>query len=173
MLLLLILISSACTPQTTATVAPATNTPIPPTATPAPIPPTASPAPAQRPLIEITYDGTGCTVTGSDEVPTGRQTFLLNDLTKENVTLYVSILLEGHTYQDVLDPQSEPGVYYQKPSWVVYAVRRPPEWDGPVDGELHAFTLSEAGEYAIYVGSSIPSSLWFCRPLFVVQAPSE
>ena len=154
----------------TPTPLPPTPTPMPPT--PTPLPPTPTPMPPTPMPIVVTFDGNECTVSGPTELPTGEHSFLLKDLSGQGQYLYVSRLLDGKTFQDVLDLQSEPGVYYPKPSWVVYAPRRPTE--RIAEGEhVYTFILNKEGEYAIYLGTSSPSSLWFCAPLKVMEAPSE
>ena len=71
----------------------ATPTPIPPTFTPVPVLPTEtstneSPTPTTEPIstplvdpdaevIEVTYDGNGCTVSGPSELPPGDHLFVL------------------------------------------------------------------------------------------------
>ena len=92
-----------------------------------------------------------------------------------NKGIYVSHLTDGHTYQELLDPQSEPGEYYPKPNWVVYATKRDFEFERNEAGTELAWTffLEEEGEYAIYIGGSKPDDLWFCAPLQVVEDPDE
>jgi hypothetical protein len=131
-----------------------------PAATPTPIPP-----------IEVIFDGNECTVSGPTELPTGDHSFVLKDLSGQNQVLYVSHLLDGKTYQDLLDLQSEPGEYVPKPSWVVRAargIRRNAKGE-----RVYTFSLDKEGEHAIYIGSSHPLSLWNCAPLWVTEAPSE
>ena len=140
-----------------------------PAATPTPIPPTATLTPV--PPIEVTFDGTECTVSGPTELPTGDHKFVLKDLSEQNQVLYVSLLLDGKTYQDLLDLQSEPGEYYPKPSWVVHTkggMRRNAKGE-----HVWTYSLDIEGEHAIYLGSAFPHSLWFCAPLKVIEAPSE
>ena len=147
----------------------ATPTPIPPTATLTPVPPTATLTPV--PPIEVTFDGTECTVSGPTELPTGDHKFVLKDLSEQNQVLYVSLLLDGKTYQDLLDLQSEPGEYYPKPRWSVHTtggMRRNAKGEN-----VYTFSLDIEGEHAIYLGSAFPHSLWFCAPLKVIEAPSE
>lgn len=126
------------------------------------IPPTPSPPP-----IEIAFDGNECTVSGPTEVPTGNYPFVWNDLSEQqNTDFWVGRLLDGHTYQDLLDLQSEPGEYYPKPSWVVHSSAY-----YSFDAEIWVVILDEPGDYFIDLGSK--HSLWFCAPFKVIEAPSD
>ena len=124
------------------------------------------------PVLEVTFDGSGCTVEGPAELPTGKHAVSLRDLSGQHQLLYVSLLLEGKTYQDLLDLQSEPGVNFPKPDFVVHGwhIGRKQTPDGAV---IHTFVLSEAGEHAIYLGTANPATLWLCAPLKVVEAAPE
>ena len=136
--------------------------------------PTSGPLPESIAEVgEVIFDGTECTVLGPTELPTGKYSFVLKDLSKINVNLYVSRLTDGKTYQDLLDGQSEPGEYYPKPDWVVHAIEPGSAWSKPDGGEVHTYFLTREGEYAIYLGTDVPPSLWFCAPLRVIEAPSE
>jgi len=123
-------------------------------------------------VIEVTFDGNECTVSGPTELPTGDHSFVLKDLSEQYQALYVSRLLNGKTYQGLLDLQSEPGEYYPQPSWVVHkgskGMRRNAKGE-----KVYTFSLDKEGKHAIYIGSSSPLSLWFCAPLKVIEAPSE
>ena len=134
---------------------------------PSPTPtPTATPTP-----IVVTFDGNECTVSGPTELPTGEHSFLVKDLSGQRLLLYVSRLVDGKTFQDMLDLQSEPGEYYSKPSWVIYPGRTS---ERIAEGEdLFTFSLDKEGEHAIYLFGDWPLSLWFCAPLKVMEAPSE
>jgi len=99
-----------------------------PAAAPTPISPTATPTPTSGPLpgsvpegIEVTFDGNECTVSGQTESPIGEHSFILNDLSEMNSELWVLRLRNGKTFQDLLDEQGEPGVWWAKPSWVSHA----------------------------------------------------
>jgi hypothetical protein len=147
-----------------------------PAATLTPFPPTAAPAPTSGSMIgsviEVTFDGTECTVSGSTELPIGEYSFVYKDLSEENVPFWVARLLDGRTFQDLLDLQSEPGEYYPKPSWTVYPSGSW-TWNESIDAGVYTFSLDKEGEYATAVGGDFPPSLWLCAPLWVIEAPSE
>ena len=126
------------------------------------IPPTAGPEP-----IVITFDGNECTVTGPTEIPTGNYPFVWNDLSEEqNSDFWVCRLLEGKTYQDVLDLQSEPGEYFPKESWWVH----PPGYYSTT-ADVWIFIFDEAGDYFIFEATK--HNAWMCAPFTVIEAPSE
>ena len=134
-----------------------------PAAPPTPIPPTATPIPP-TPIIVVAADGNGCTVSGPTELPTGEHLIALKVLTTRPQTLYVSHLLDGKTYQDVLDYQGGPGKYKEQPSWLIHQEKK--EVGQLADGEtVYSFLLNEKGEHAIYTYIASPRSIWHCAPL--------
>lgn len=127
------------------------------------------PTPSLHQPIEVTFDGNECTVSGPTEVPMGNYPFIWNDLSEQqNTDFWVSRLLDGKTFQDALDLQSEPGEYYPKPSWIVHV----PAYYS-FKAEVWIVVLENVGEHAVYVGGYKPNSLWFCAPIQVIEAPSE
>ncbi len=88
----------------------------------------------------------------------------------------VSKILDGNSYQDLVDIQGEPGRYWKKPEWVVYGdefIRG--GWDFDLaDNEFGKnYSLTE-GEYVISVGFyALPNEMWFCAPLEVTRLQSE
>lgn len=168
-LLLALLASCATTAQETPSPEP---TPIPTSIATDTPKPTATPLPLVE-AIEVTFDGSECVVTGPTELPMGEYDFILKDLSEENVDLWVSLLRDGKTFQDLLDRQSEPGEYLPKPSWVLHdsSIRR--GWNESVDGEVFTFMLNKEGEHAIYIGGYSPETLWFCAPIMIIEASSQ
>ena len=77
-----------------------------------------SPEPVVVEVGDVIFDGTECTVSGSTELPPGRYSFVLKDLSEEDVHLFVSRLTDGKTFQDLLDLQSEPGEYVPEQDWL-------------------------------------------------------
>jgi hypothetical protein len=68
--------------------------------------------------IRVTFDGNECTMRGPSEIPAGEYQFIWEDKSDLYPALYVGLIHEGHTYQDLLDRQGTPGKYVTKPSWV-------------------------------------------------------
>ena len=152
-----------------------TPTPNPPTASPTSIPPTAPPTPTVEPLPGLVPEGIvitftkkeECTVSGPTELPAGEYTYVLRDLSGVRHTIYISYLLDGKTYQDLVDMQGKPGRYWPKPDWVVYA-KITDGWRNESRNELYlTFSLEEGEHAAVYLGSTQPVSLWFCAPIWV------
>jgi hypothetical protein len=170
--------TSTATPDPPTATATATATAVPPmatgTATPVPPTPTRAPLPGLIPegiIIEFVSKTEGCTVSGPTEVPPGEYTFVLVDKV-EGRGFYVSYLLDGYTFQDVLDIQGRPGRHWPKPDWVEYAHAI----DGGLDvarNELVRTYSLEEGDLMIYVGGTNPLGNWFCSPLTVTAAASD
>jgi len=117
--------------------------------------------------IVVTFSKTGeCTVSGPTELPPGEYTYVLRDLSSVRHALIISYLLEGKTFQDLLDMQVVPGRYWPKPDWVVYA-NAIDGWRNESRNELYTVFSLEKGEHFVYLESTVPISLWFCAPLTV------
>ncbi len=152
-----------------------TNTSIPPTQVPQPtntsIPPTQIPQ-----LIEVTFDGTGCTVIGPTEVPVGLLTSIFIDQSDliANVSLWVVSLDDGKTTQDMIHEQPEPGVWWPKASWVHHEHRRSSKAVESDDGRVVSTTwyLPKVAEHTL-ICMWYPQILWIAGSIMVVEAPSE
>ena len=120
--------------------------------------------------IVVTFDENGCTVTGPSALPTGTHEFVLKNLYDLSQELYVSRLDSGYTYQNLVDRQSQPGVYWSKPAWVITQSKTV---NLILEGEyVYTFRLNIEGNYAIYTGSDNPPTLWFGAPLRIVEVSS-
>ncbi len=123
---------------------------------------------------EVIFDGTECTFSGPTELPKGKYSFVLKDLSEMDVDLFVRRLTdEKKGYQDLLDLQSEPGEYHPRPDWLIDAMEPGSEEYEPDGGVVHTYLLTKEAEYVIFVFSLIPRILWYCAPLQVIEAPSE
>ena len=159
------------------------NTPVPPTETalPTPIQPTETATPPPRSFpenaaeFEVTFDNNGCTVNGPAELQAGEHTFIFIDRSQWRGELWLLYLQEGKTFQDHLDLQYLPGVWYPKPPWVFYDARVSvayPELNGE-SVELSTWKLDRVGEHFIICYVESPKKLWNVAPIMVVEAPSE
>ncbi len=166
--------ASVADTETPVTSAPAPASAAPTTAAPVTVPSSTtdeatSPEPPEA--IKVIFDGKGCTASGPTSVTTGEQYFIVDSPKYFGMELYVSMLLDGHGYQDLLDPQTGPGDYYPKPSWVVYATRTPGAPSGRIlaeDEQEYRYTLDQPEHlHVIYLGT--PGGLWFCSPLEVTD----
>ena len=193
--LVVIILLSACgpsqaeidaSPTRTAATMFATQTAEPPTSIPATmfaaqtaeaptsIPATALPTPTLEPLpgampegIVINYtENVGCTVSGPSELPTGEYTFFVRS--EIFPTIYLAYLIDGGTFQDLLDIQVRPGRYWPKPDWVVYA-EIVDEWRNDARNERYSTYSLVEGEIVVYLGKNINrvAYLWFCAPISI------
>ncbi len=135
-------------------------------ATPAP---SAEVSDTEAVVFTVTQAADGCTLTGPDSVRAGETYFVvLENTTEEFLDLYVSLLADGHTYEEMVELQPAPGVYFPKPSWVEYANYERAaanEFDETADlasdASGWAFS-SEPGPHAVYTGINRTDSLWLC-----------
>jgi hypothetical protein len=144
------------------------HTSLPPTQSALPPTKTASP-PTQIPQpFEAPFDGIECTISGPAEVSVGEYSILLKNLSDEKLALWTGLILDGHTYQDLLDLQSEPGKSFRTPDWIIHpistGIRVEPNGD-----KVYSWLLNDPGEYVIDIGWSFPESLWFCGSFWVVE----
>ena len=126
----------------------------------------------------VTFEGDGCSYSGPTELRTGDHSIVFKDLSDQNQDLWADRIRDGHTYQDYLDLQSEPGKYFPKPSWVssVNIPSVPWVWDESAGARVYTWPFDEAGEYFLVVGKDRPISmlsLWPCGSFQVVEAPDE
>jgi hypothetical protein len=103
-------------------------------------------------------------------LPPGDVSFVLLNPNRGTQNLYVSYLLDGHTFQDLIDFQGRPGRYWPKPDWVEYARAIAGRFDELRKELVRTYSLEE-GDLTIYVGGSDPFGNWFCSPLTVTGAP--
>lgn len=170
---------SCSPPQPTATPIPPTETPVPPAETF--VPPTETPVPpiaaaqAVDAGIEVTFDGSECIVSGPTELPVGEYHFVLENLRKPHYLLYMARFVDGKTFQDLLDLQSEPGEYVpydSRSSWFVETINTV-EWNESNSTYVYTFFLDKEGEYYIQLGRSVSQDLWYCGSLMVTEVPSD
>ncbi len=142
---------TACTQATE--VPTATNTKVTPTSTPHAID------------FEVTFDGNGCTVSGPTEVPIGNYSFFLNNTSDSRVELKVAQFLDGHTYQDLVDLQTEPGNNFRIEYWMSQPFKY------TKDHKIYIVSLDEAGEHGIAISVYPHVGIWLCVPFQVIESP--
>lgn len=125
-------------------------------------------------VIEVTFDGNGCTVKGPSELPPGEHTFTFVDQSEWEGELYLVYLDEGKTIQDLNDLQSEPGEWNPKPSWVHYdlALSQESEQKGDKRIDTETWSLKRVGEHTILCYVDDPRLLWHAAPLMIVEPSS-
>jgi hypothetical protein len=118
-------------------------------------------------LFEVTINGDECTFSGPSEVTTGKIDVAFDIRGDLTFRPWVDRFVDGKTFQDFLDIYIEPEESHPEPEWV----RHPPYVTA--DHEVWTFTLDEAGEHAILVGSYTPWREYICGPFQVVEGPSD
>jgi hypothetical protein len=134
----------------------------------------------------VTFDGDGCSYEGPTELQTGVHSIAFKDLRDQNQEPYLDLWFvvglphDGHTYQDVLDLQSEPGEYFAPPDWLKPPLfpSQPWVWAESAGARVYTLRYDKAGEYVLWVerSKSIPLSLfgsWICGSIQVVGAADE
>ena len=146
-----------------------TSTPDPPTEPPletaSPIPPTQTPTEEPIEYGEVTFDGVECNVSGPDEVPPGIYTIVLNNMSAHDLRMGVVQIIDGKTYQDVVDLASEPDEYIPFIPFITYP------FFFTYDHETYTYYLDEAGEHYIAVQDSLKTHNWLCKSFQVLEAP--
>jgi hypothetical protein len=122
---------------------------------------------------DVIFNGTECNVSGPIELPPGRYSYVLKDLSEDDVTIFVGRLTAGKTFQDILDLQSEPGEYFPWQDWIKLAIESGVAWNKPDGGEVHTYIFNSEGEYVVGLGSTSPAKRWFCAPFWVKEDSSD
>jgi hypothetical protein len=131
------------------------------------IPSALTPQPAEI-TFEVVFDKNyHCTVVGPTEVPTGEYLFLLNNQSDRKVDIAVTLLIDGHTYQDLLDLQSETGVPFVK----VYWMSQPYYYTK--DHQVWNYSFDETGEHVILILQHVFEGAWICDPFMVTETATE
>lgn len=123
--------------------------------------------------IKVTFDGEECIASAPAVMSTGEHSFVFVYTTEQGYGFWVGSILDGKTYQDMLDLQNEPGEYITKPTWSVDPDTVDVEWDETVGGNIYTWFFNEEGEYYMTTGGVSPPSVWFCGSFHVVEAPLE
>ncbi len=114
--------------------------------------------------FEVIFDEEeNCIVRGPTEVPTGEYLFLLNNQSDRKVSVSVTHLIDGHTFQDLLDLQDE----YGEPFVIEYWMSQPYYFTR--DHKVWHYSLGEAGEYAILIVQYVFEGKWICQPIQVME----
>jgi hypothetical protein len=135
--------------------------------------PTAKPVPeyVEEP-IKVTFDGEECIASTPAVMSTGEHSFVFVYTTEQGYGFWVEQLLDGKTYQDALDLQSEPGEYIPPQPWIDdHDLTVDVEWDESAGANIYTWSLDEEGEYIMMTGGTSPPSVWFCGSFQVVEAP--
>lgn len=130
--------------------------------------------------IVVTFDGNECTVSGPSELAVGVQPFIFINSTEKTLSFNVNQLLDGHTYQDLVDRINQQGSKLDSggadtPEWfsmdVVVFVGI--EKDETTGDETISLRIKKEGDYAIYLYDALQQTIYLCGPLTMVEAPPE
>ena len=143
----------------------------------------------ESPPFLITFDGNGCTSEVPETLPLGKHSFLFVNNTDAKLALWIALLPEDITYQDLLDKQPEPGAYFatddlidkqHELGWYFlapYDLRQPAKladrWNNSLGGKFYTFLFYEEGEYSHALGELYMDALWFCAPFHVIADSSN
>jgi hypothetical protein len=125
---------------------------------------------AEQGIVEygvVTFNGEECSVLGPTEVPTGDYNFVLKNLSDYNLRMGVVRLIDGKTFQDVVDFQGEPGRYTPFVPFISFPFYY------TSDHKVYTYSLDKAGEHYIGVQDSKKTHLWLCAPFQVIESRSE
>ena len=124
--------------------------------------------------VEITFDGSNCTVTGPTSLPAGENQLVLKNLSEEKFGFWVSKILGDHTFQDLLDEQGEPGRFFSSFTNRVSGGSITGLEYGENGEEIYTIYTGTEGEYAIYLYDQVSEEyIWLCGPLQVTKSSSE
>ena len=119
-------------------------------------------------MFTLTQADDGCSLAGPSEATAGETYyFVVKNPTDLFVTPYVSLLDDGHTFDEFVGLQPAPGEFFPKPSFVVYAfdeleaAREFNETADLAEDELGFAYSSDPGPHAVYAGTS-EDGLWIC-----------
>ncbi len=103
-------------------------------------------------------------------MPAGVHSFVVKDPAGESpADMRTMAITDGHTYQDLLDLQSEPGEYVPLPEWAEGPLTTFEPVDRELgDNELGKRLILEPGEHGIVVRTD--EGLWFCGALVVTDS---
>ncbi len=124
-------------------------------------------------FVDVMFDGQGCSVEDVSELPAGDHSFVLtNEVGTESIPVYVVKLIDGHTYQDLVDIQTSlggPPTFMPMPEWAVAELRSFDLAGISLAENQHEYAYSlEEGAHAVYVRLATPSAIHLCAPLNVV-----
>ncbi len=122
------------------------------------------------PMIEVSFDGTECTVRGPSEVPVGTQVFKFINSTGHIAIPWVARNYPGKTWQDALDEIGTPGSEVSE-TWDWIAILGPDRYISESPSiSYRQYDLTIEAEYQIVV--EFPTDhLWPCGPFHVVATP--
>lgn len=128
--------------------------------------------------LEVTFDGETCTDLGQVVLPEGEYTLtFVDEPHKGTADLHVSQLVNGHTFQELVDLQGGDRTKWNvDESYHVLANQIGGKYDISTGIKKVTFALEE-GEYTVFVLNVKPVEViteqFFCFPITIVKEPSK
>jgi hypothetical protein len=128
--------------------------------------------------IEVTFDGAKCTNYSQVVLPEGRYTIaFIDEVRKGTADLHVSQLVDGHTYQELVELQGgDPTKWNVDESYLKLANQIDTDYDIAEGIKRVTFALDE-GEYAVFILNVKPLEVVteqiFCFPITIIEDPSK
>ncbi len=118
--------------------------------------------------FEVTFDENhNCIISGPAKVQTGDYLISLTDQSELKIDLAVTHLIDGHTYEDLLNLQNAPGEPFIKVYWMSH-----PRYF-TIDHKVWTYSLDEAGQHVILILKHTFEGIWICDPFQVVDPALE
>ena len=123
--------------------------------------------------VTVTFDGENCTVEAPETLDPGQNTFLFIDEADRSGEMWVRQLVDGATWDDVveyMEEQGGPGVYFPKPEWLVAVPQYAPE-ERPAEGQhLYSHDLPADSVFSFTIGAedeagTTDEAIWLCGPV--------
>jgi hypothetical protein len=128
--------------------------------------------------IEVTFDGAKCTDIGLVVLPEGEYSIaFIDEVRKGTADLHVSQLVNGHTYQELVELQGgDPTKWNVDESYLKLANQIDTDYDISTGIKRITFALEE-GEYAVFILNVKPLEVVteqiFCFPITIVDDSSK
>lgn len=119
--------------------------------------------------ITLTFDGETCQYAGPGAIPEGEVTIILDNQSEYELSLWAARMIEGKTWQDMLEYIGSPGTSVELPEWAEWSVLAS---EVPGNPNAKVYTL-EKGLYAINCCTcgeiKGPRGVWPGAPLEVTE----
>jgi hypothetical protein len=128
--------------------------------------------------IEVTFDGEKCTDLGMVVLPEGEYTVVFRDMFgKGTADLHVSQLVDGHTYQELIELQ-ESDVTHWNVDTEYHTLANQIDSDFDLSTGIKRITFAlEEGEHAVYILNikleGFVTEQHYCFPMMIVDDPSK
>jgi len=124
------------------------------------------------------FDGNDCVSDVPEILPPGEHSFLFVNRTDSKLTLWIALLPDDISYDDLLGKQPKPGEYFSSDDLLdkrselgnyflaPYDLRQPTKladsWNNSTEERSYTFLFYEEGEYSHALAGLDLDALWFC-----------